>query len=207
MEIESILAQVLEYCQKHGYGILLAADTNAHLTDWGLETNERGKQLESLIDSYGLTIHNRGKLPTYECKLGSSIIDVTMTCRLPLKLENWRVNRKFNGSDHNTISYQLKTDIIEIPPYRNYSTADWALFTYELEQTHIQTPVSINQKKLDKMVYKLTDVINNAIEKSCPTQPAKLINKNNPWWNLVRVAPDCNRSYCEDSFSGYSGSV
>ena len=25
--------------------------------------------------------------------------------------------------------------------------------------------------------------------------------------HLVRVAPDCNRSYCEDSFSGYSGSV
>ena len=25
--------------------------------------------------------------------------------------------------------------------------------------------------------------------------------------NLVRVAPDCNCSYCEDSFSGYSGSV
>ena len=24
---------------------------------------------------------------------------------------------------------------------------------------------------------------------------------------LVRVAPDCNCSYCEDSFSGYSGSV
>ena len=29
----------------------------------------------------------------------------------------------------------------------------------------------------------------------------------NPQNNLVRVAPDCNRSYCEDSFSGYSGSV
>ena len=27
------------------------------------------------------------------------------------------------------------------------------------------------------------------------------------FFNLVRVAPDCNRSYCEDSFSGYSGSV
>ena len=25
--------------------------------------------------------------------------------------------------------------------------------------------------------------------------------------HLVRVVPDCNRSYCEDSFSGYSGSV
>ena len=29
----------------------------------------------------------------------------------------------------------------------------------------------------------------------------------NPSMHLVRVAPDCNRSYCEDSFSGYSGSV
>ena len=31
--------------------------------------------------------------------------------------------------------------------------------------------------------------------------------RNNKLRNLVRVAPDCNRSYCEDSFSGYSGSV
>ena len=176
LEIEPILVPVLEYCQKHGYGILLAADTNAHHLDWGLETNERGKQIEALIDNYGLTVHNRGRLPTYECKLGSSIIDVTMSCRLPLKLENWRVNRKFNGSDHNTIMYQLNTDIIEIPPYRNYNTANWALFTHELEQSHIHTPADINQKKLDKMVYKMTNAINNAIEKSCPTQPAKLIN-------------------------------
>ena len=32
------------------------------------------------------------------------------------------------------------------------------------------------------MVYKVTDAINSAIEKSCPMQPAKLVNKNNPWW-------------------------
>ena len=103
--VKDLISPALEYCQQHGYGLLIGSDTNAHHTDWGLETNECGKQLEALIDSYGLTIHNRGRLPTYECKLGSSIIDVTMSCRLPLKLENWRVNRKFNGSDHNTILY------------------------------------------------------------------------------------------------------
>ena len=181
-QVEAVMTPVLEYCQKHGYGLLIAADTNAHHTDWGLETNERGRQLESLIDNYGLTIHNIGRLPTYECKLGSSIIDVTMSCRLPLKVENWRVNRKFNGSDHNTILYQLTTDIIEIPPYRNYNQADWDLFTSELDKVSIHTPVNINQKKLDKMVYKITDVIQTATEKCCPTQPAKLVNKNNPWW-------------------------
>ena len=31
--------------------------------------------------------------------------------------------------------------------------------------------------------------------------------QNKTLTDLVRVAPDCNRSYCEDSFSGYSGSV
>ena len=40
-------------------------------------------------------------------------------------------------------------------------------------------------------------------ESSCPVPFELDIDPD----NLVRVAPDCNRSYCEDSFSGYSGSV
>ena len=37
--------------------------------------------------------------------------------------------------------------------------------------------------------------------------PTRFVPSYNQSSNLVRVAPDCNRSYCEDSFSGYSGSV
>ena len=182
IQIEPIMTPILEYCQTHGYGILIGADTNAHHTDWGLETNERGRQLEAIIDSFGLVIHNKGKIPTYESKLGKSVIDVTMSSRLPLKIDNWRVNRTFNGSDHNTILYQLKTDIIELPPYRDYSRADWSLFKNELEKTQIHIPANLNQKKLDKMVYKITNCIEQATEKCCPLKPAKLVNKNNPWW-------------------------
>ena len=105
--IEPVILPILDYCQEHGYGLLLGADTNAHHTDWGLEANDRGRQLEAIIDNYGLITHNRGRVPTYECKLGRSIIDVTLSCRLPLKIDNWRVNRKFNGSDHNTILLSL----------------------------------------------------------------------------------------------------
>ena len=102
--IEPLIEPVLNYCHQHGYGVLIGADTNAHHTDWGLDTNERGKQLETIVDKYGLTIHNQGRLPTYESKLGKSIIYVTLSYRFPLKIENWRVNRSFNGSDHNSIS-------------------------------------------------------------------------------------------------------
>ena len=39
-------------------------------------------------------------------------------------------------------------------------------------------------------------------------KPVELTSDSNmSVFHMVRVAPDCNRSYCEDSFSGYSGSV
>ena len=135
--IEPLLTPTLEYCQQHGYGILIASDSNAHHTDWGWSTNDRGRQLEALIDNYGLVIHNQGKVPTFDCNRGKSIIDITLSNRFPLKIENWRVNRKFNGSDHNTIMYQLVTDLVEIPAHRNYDKADWGKFTDDLNKVSI----------------------------------------------------------------------
>ena len=40
--IEPTLSPILDYSQRHGYSLLLGADTNAHHTDWGWETNGRG---------------------------------------------------------------------------------------------------------------------------------------------------------------------
>ena len=40
-----------------------------------------------------------------------------------------------------------------------------------------------------------------------PTEIVNLPQSASNKIDLVRVAPDCNRSYYEDSFSGYSGSV
>ena len=53
-------------------------------------------------------------------------------------------------------------------------------------------------------------IFNNPIINTLEWKPDTLLKfANIPAINeaLVRVAPDCNRSYCEDSFSGYSGSV
>ena len=44
--IEPLMSPLLDYCKQHGYGLLIASDTNAHHTDWGWSTNDRGKQLE-----------------------------------------------------------------------------------------------------------------------------------------------------------------
>ena len=109
-------------------------------------------------------LHNQGKVPTFDCNRGKSIIDITLSNRLPLKIENWRVNRKFNGSDHNTIMYQLVTDLVEIPAHRNYDKADWSKFADDLKKVSIYTPEVLNQKKLDAMVQKISYSIETITE-------------------------------------------
>ena len=73
------LLDALNYCKARGYSMIIGSDTNSHSTLWGKENNDRGIKLEEIIDSYNLDVHNRGRMPTYECSLGKSIIDVTMT--------------------------------------------------------------------------------------------------------------------------------
>ena len=111
------LQDALDYCKSRGYSILLTADTNSHSKLWGNETNARGKKWEELIEIEHLLVHNQGRIPTFESKNGKSIIDVTLSHRLPYTLENWRVLRSYNGTDHNTICYSLKGMEIEIPAH------------------------------------------------------------------------------------------
>ena len=46
------LKTALDYGEKRGYSILIAADTNAHSNMWGHETNQRGSKFEEFIQDY-----------------------------------------------------------------------------------------------------------------------------------------------------------
>ena len=84
--VPDFFVKALEYSKSRGYSMLIGSDTNSHSTLWGKETNNRGEQLEDLIDTYNLDIHNRGKMPTYDCSLGQSIIDVTLSMDLKIAI-------------------------------------------------------------------------------------------------------------------------
>ena len=123
----------LKYAQHRGYSVLIGCDTNSHSTLWGKETNKRGEDLEDIITEFGLDIHNRGLTPTYECQLGSSIIDVTLSMNLKLTIDNWKVDKTYNNSDHHSITYTLKTELIELQPFRPYNKANWDILSHELD--------------------------------------------------------------------------
>ena len=155
------LQAALDYCKNKGYGIMLTADTNSHSKIWGNETNTRGEKWEELIETERLLVHNQGRIPTFESKNGKSIIDVTLSYRLPHTLENWRVLRSYNGTDHNTIHYSHKGMEIEIPAHRMYHKANWDQFTQILRDSFISIPSEMTECKLDKMVNKLNYILDS----------------------------------------------
>ena len=71
---------------------------------WGHETNQRGSKFEDFIQDYDLQLHNAGRDFTFECMTGKSVIDVTLSRNLKLKIEDWKVCKAYNHADHNTAS-------------------------------------------------------------------------------------------------------
>ena len=176
------LTKLLDYRSEKRLGLLLATDSNAHCTLWGHSNNPRGTAMAELITEYGLLLRNIGKEYTYDCQLGKSVIDLTLTCNLGAGIQNWKVNKSLNFSDHNTITYTMATDILELPPTRPWAKADWTLFEAELAEHDWPIGDFITEKNLNHMVDRLTRVLTSALDKACPLSKACSINKNNPWF-------------------------
>ena len=81
------------------------------------------------------------------------------------------------------------------------------ILQHDIETVLITTKLSPMREELENLSTGLRKVKQNLVSdvQNAMVKNQRAINK--ALLDLVRVAPDCNRSYCEDSFSGYSGSV
>ena len=177
------LQVAIDYCKSKGYSILLTVDSNSHSKLWGNETNTRGKKWEEFIEKEHMIVHNLGRIPTFESKNGKSIIDITLSYRIPNNIDNWRVLRRYNGTDHSSIHYTMTELRIDLPEHRLYHKANWDQFSKLLEESYINIPSELTESRLDKIVDRLNLVLNRALDKSCPMAKAKSIDPNNSWWS------------------------
>ena len=107
---------------------------------------------------------------------------MTLTKGLISAVLNWRVNTNYNGSDHNTIEFQVAQDIAVIPKVWVWHKANWPLFQDKLKSITYDIPNNITQDVCEDMLSKLYYTINKAMIKSIPRSKTKTIDKNNPWW-------------------------
>ncbi|XP_045450131.1 uncharacterized protein LOC123658884 [Melitaea cinxia] len=155
--------------------LIVAGDVNAWSHWWGSSSeNHRGAQFHGFITEMDLHIHNVGNIPRFETyrggKLYSSCVDVTLTSQsLLAAMENWRVERDLITSDHNAITFNLRTEgplkPIEPISTRRYNTnkARWTDFTTNLKSELAEE--NITQSCVSKVLNKeeLEDIINNYV--------------------------------------------
>ena len=184
--------------------LLLGIDTNSHSHLFGPDTNKRGRDLEYLLFTHHLAVENVGAVPTFQTSARQSCIDATLSRGLPPGMvQGWRVDTHYNGSDHNSIRFNLAMGPERIPPTRPWAKADWGLFQRLLGSQTIYTPHSMTPKKLDNMVAKLLASINLALDQVCPLTPGHAHDRNNPWFTdwMANLKQRVKRSYQPVSYT------
>ncbi len=113
IKMHIVLGKLLHYFNTHKVLLLMGADSNAHSSIWGcVENNDRGDEMEDLLDQYELTVLNVGNTPTYfrtdeDGTKSETIIDITVTNKFAnnINVNDWQVLEEETYSDHKYISY------------------------------------------------------------------------------------------------------
>ena len=193
---------LLDWVEERGYKLIIGADTNAHSELFGDSTNVRGEELEGMIATNMLRVENIGRIPTFQPnRQGIDIntyIDVTLTGGLRSgEIKGWRVSQAYNGSDHNTIRFGMKTGEQKSNATRNWAKGKWEEFTKTLTQREIQRPTQITRSALNKQVEKFYKIINGALDLYCPKKKQNEKTNKNRWYSqrLEELSKKVRRSY------------
>ena len=133
-EVINNIDKCVEYSKTVSKDILIGTDSNAHSQLWMSESdNARGEIFEDFITSNGLFVCNIGNKFTYDCALGQSIIDITITSSLLAdRVNDWTVHDENYFSDHKLITYNLNFNKAQTYKSRNYKKANWPSFRKQL---------------------------------------------------------------------------
>ena len=178
--IQEWMTNIIRHVVRHNMKLVLTMDSNAHSSLYSLaQSNARGRHLEDFILRNNLQVENRGNIPTFQSLRAQSVIDVTLTSGV--NVWNWHVDESFNGSDHNSIFFDIELDLVAPREIRPWDKADWRKFTDSLDKVR-DIPRRITCKKVDKMVDKLYKDIDIALDSACPKFKVTRKRKKAEWY-------------------------
>ena len=184
-----IITNLLSFCNLNKLPLLFASDTNARNTLWKDRlTNQRGRSLANLLATFSLHIVNQGSAPTFQSKLGSSLIDLTLVNDFALNIiHNWSSSFEKTTSDHARLTYNIELAPPIITPYRNPKDCDWEAFKSSVSLSLLEHPFgyspNCDKAYLNKLNKVITDTLNKAYNTACPIKFTSL-RSSVPWWTL-----------------------
>ena len=167
------LKQLLRHCRNRGKELILCADTNAHSTLWGCESNNsKGDIMEDWIFQYNLSVHNTGSHFTFFRAEARTIVDVTMTMgpTVGASITDWTVTDAVMGSDHLLLEFRITISTAPRVPTRNFSKGDWTSFQAPLEERSLALNAweTCTKEELDRRAEHLDRDIYDCLNESHP---------------------------------------
>lgn len=100
------------------------------------------------------------------------------------KVANWTVEQGENFSDHNTISFNIKTPEPEVQMKRNYAKLDTKRFCERLEElcSEWEQPVEWSLLEKEAQERKSNNLITTVLDEFIPLQPVKITPNWLNWW-------------------------
>ena len=93
------------------------------------------------------------------------------------KIAEWKVNETENFSDHNTITFKIKTPTPEVQYKRNYAELDTDRFRERLEELSGDwaTPETWTLEEIENQERKSNELITRVLDELIPLKEVKLL--------------------------------
>uniref|UniRef100_A0A2M4AK35 Putative r1-6 dk n=1 Tax=Anopheles triannulatus TaxID=58253 RepID=A0A2M4AK35_9DIPT len=185
--------------------VVVGGDFNAWAEDWGSRsTNARGLELLAAMDCAGLTLLNRGTIPTYlgRCGQHTSIVDVTFASPSVAGLGDWRVDPQETGSDHAALCYTVGTSLpMEQPrtsgwPAKKGIATGWVMRQFDAESFEIALE-ALRFGEVTADAASVTDGLTNACsEIMAPSRAGGRRSRQAYWWSdeLAELRATCTKA-------------
>jgi hypothetical protein len=179
------LHNLTQFCLQKNLEVIICADTNAHSTLWGCDSNNgRGDLFDDFLINTNLRVSNVGQCPTFLRQGAETIIDVTFaTPCVANMIKNWEVWDRFVFSDHRRIDFDLDMTISRPKPSRNYRKVDWEIFNKEMEAKAWYPPHSWCPQTLDFHTNKFEKDMWNIMDAHYPLNSYRAKGRLPTWWN------------------------
>lgn len=190
-----------------GGDFIVAGDFNSQAIDWGMPTtNSRGRKILDMAARTNLCVANVGNVATYRrpgCM--GTIPDITLVSdSTSNRIRNWKVLEIYTGSDHQYISYSLKTEGQQISRQQRTSTRKWNVMKLNKEILIEEMDRRLEGRNLGNSATEIVDRTMKSIKlgckKSMPEVRSGCRKQAVYWWNneiadLRRICLSCRRRF------------
>lgn len=169
-EFQAKLDDIEDTARRINGDLIMAGDFNSKAVEWGMPmTNSRGRRVLDMSARLGLVVANTGNKTTFRrpgCV--ETTPDITLVSENYVdRLQQWTVLEDYTGSDHQYISFVIRSNTDSAAPKKNKGARKWNVSKLNAEKLIRKIDENIPEHSPDNAARQNVEITINAITEAC----------------------------------------